>query len=65
MRPMWKNRRFLDHLNIPAKLFHVLHSKNINFIRLQKSVEVRSAEITGSFQVSQVYNPAIERCDTY
>lgn len=63
MRPIGKGMRFLDHATIPAKLIKALHSINISFMHLQ-SIEVKSVQKHKNFQVSQVYNPSIERYES-
>lgn len=60
MRPIRRSMLFLNLLTIPATVIKALRSKTISFNQLQNSIEVKSDEIVNSFQVSQVYNPAIE-----
>jgi hypothetical protein len=47
-------------LAAPARLVKALYSRNISVCRLQNSIEVKSDEAVNTFQVSQIYNDAIE-----
>jgi hypothetical protein len=47
-------------LAVPARLVKALYSRNISVCRLQNSIEVKSDEAVNTFQVSQVYNDAID-----
>lgn len=57
MRPVCK---ILMLLAVPARLMKVLYSRNISICQLRNSIEVKSDEAVNTFQVSQVYNDAIE-----
>jgi hypothetical protein len=47
-------------LAVPARLVKALYSRNISVCQLQNSIEVKSDEAVNTFQVSQIYNDAIE-----
>lgn len=57
MRPVCK---ILMLLAVPARLVKALYSRNISVCQLQNSIEVKSDEMVNTFQVSQIYNDAIE-----
>ncbi|AJQ29994.1 MULTISPECIES: hypothetical protein [Pelosinus] len=54
MRPLCK---ILMLLAVPARLMKSLYSRDIS---VRHSIEVKSDEAVNTFQVSQVYNDAIE-----
>ncbi|SFL43251.1 hypothetical protein [Pelosinus propionicus] len=57
MRPVCK---ILMLLAVPVRLVKAIYSGNISVCQQRNSIEVKSDETVNTFQVSQVYNDAIE-----
>ena len=57
MRPVCK---ILMLLAVPVRLMKAIYSRNISVCQQRNSIEVKSDEAVNTFQVSQVYNDAID-----